>query len=1315
MSSQIKTIATNTALSWNARVVLDGVSGDVVFHTVGGTFSDGNTQKTVSLSNGTYDLALTGMPPQDVGTAQTVSVYYEWDNDWHLSQEASRILVLPQSREIDYRIQQQGFGVLPQSASLSSAYNGLAIIGEVKVPTGDNFRTAYAANKVLRVDRIPSGIFNSAKSPFIAHDRENGVVYFINAASTIEQLTIGATLSDTDSQILQVFERVVSGAREFVVFYGSGLVEVYDRGMNFLRQADTGITDAKRVVFRRKDVGTNTVDSFVLLTTFGQAVYLNNSFAEQSRLTDRFYTDASDSYDVLCTRSGQLVGVNTSNQPPGFAFYQFVPSSLLAVGVNTATGSICQFNIRDNALYAPSRNLVQDNRVVYNAVADWSPSGTGITGGLDTAGNNDLFRFVDDTPVQSADPGFSYLGVYGESYDTDSSSRRFYAVARPTEALAHLNMRDYTATIPQYDQAGGTNVEFSLTVHTGDPDLPLEIRFPDGVTWTATVNNKQVKYVQDGDFVKFTASHPTITRHSFAFTIGRSTGLFEQQPDTMPDAFDFADVSGIDEGEVYQTEEITITGINTKVPVSVTVNGQPATDNVQIYIDGVAATEPFMIANGGRLRLEVLHEGDSSRVDVAVGSGRADFGIYTVAEPILNTIRNWAYQATGVEVVSDSITNPGPQRVVLTLTNDTTALFDNGTKTVTLRQDESTRIKFTPEENKQYHVVFNTEQHWYDWQVWADDQWLDPQPADQRAERYVLGDSGDIHFNAIPPNFFTHIRVPAGILLQVNGEYVNLPLDVRGVYNAQTEIRNLECSTTVLRMEGLPSHDQPHTILLGDAKLEWLYDFTADPTYSAIQNVVVAQMPSVYQTVELVAHVTASQSYVAQSTSRPAVYEPVYVTQTGSVVDTSVDQRFIPHTGVTVDQSWSQNFASVNNVLATDYDTRFVAHVPDDIAVAQPAEFVSGIDYVSATMPLPSVRLVPWSSVSKGSLPTILYRTNKIAAQIDSTSRARKVSSPVTARIDSASRIRWVKGSVAIGQSNDRLQRAVQSSNWIDGAGVNVVSPTAKIDLSPSRPRLVADIIHREDASVAHWQAAPALYHHKIWVPRWTHIPRVTFHYEMHVGIVYKPKSYPIGMKARVTGKIRTYHHDMAVRHVFDVLHLLGSGKFVRVHSTTGAAIASASAMYRVRPNVVAVDAGRGSYVVAAAVNPVATAVARQTQQFSSNAQAPAEANRVRNTVVAVTRPQPKRVVVKTISIPQAVLEVPDTPIDYGEQDPVKQGYFATELDALQNAVQVWGHDAGAVYAIKQPNGYWTWAIVVTCENVCGSYGCDTRGYLSGG
>ena len=59
------------------------------------------------------------------------------------------------------------------------------------------------------------------------------------------------------------------------------------------------------------------------------------------------------------------------------------------------------------------------------------------------------------------------------------------------------------------------------------------------------------------------------------------------------------------------------------------------------------------------------------------------------------------------------------------------------------------------------------------------------------------------------------------------------------------------------------------------------------------------------------------------------------------------------------------------------------------------------------------------------------------------------------------------------------------------------------------------------------------------------------------------------------------------------------------------------------------------------------------------------------------------------------------------------RGYFATELEALQNATQVWKMEPQNVAGRQLPNGMWYWIQLDFCYNMCTE--CPPYGYISGG
>lgn len=66
-----------------------------------------------------------------------------------------------------------------------------------------------------------------------------------------------------------------------------------------------------------------------------------------------------------------------------------------------------------------------------------------------------------------------------------------------------------------------------------------------------------------------------------------------------------------------------------------------------------------------------------------------------------------------------------------------------------------------------------------------------------------------------------------------------------------------------------------------------------------------------------------------------------------------------------------------------------------------------------------------------------------------------------------------------------------------------------------------------------------------------------------------------------------------------------------------------------------------------------------------------------------------------------------------GNPDYLQRGYFATELEALQNAVNVWGMQPIDIQASQREGGEWYWRQTSKCVNMCD--GCNPYGYISGG
>ncbi len=134
----------------------------------------------------------------------------------------------------------------------------------------------------------------------------------------------------------------------------------------------------------------------------------------------------------------------------------------------------------------------------------------------------------------------------------------------------------------------GINVAAPVSVSNGEYSLGCAA---DGFTSKAgSVNNGQTVCV------RHTSANTPATKTDTTLTIGGVVGVFSSTtvpPDTKPDAFAFAPVSGVTPGSVVTSAPVTIRGINTKAPVSI-VNGEYS---IGCLASGFSS-QPGTISNG---------------------------------------------------------------------------------------------------------------------------------------------------------------------------------------------------------------------------------------------------------------------------------------------------------------------------------------------------------------------------------------------------------------------------------------------------------------------------------------------------------------------------------------------------------------------------------------------------------------------------------------------------------------------------------------------------------------------------------------------
>lgn len=1310
MANLIQTVVADGPISWDQSLTIADVIGPIGFRISGGQFGTGEQETVVDPDEfGMYSITANATGPTDQKVTKSVLVYYSFHGDWVLAQSASRNLVCSQSREIDYRLLTQGFDALPLGAVVDPAVGGIVLGGGVAIPSS----SALATASTIKLETLESVPFDSELPIMVTYDRDSKVLYWLSVSDTLADIRKYGQMNDVDLADAIVRYSPYSHRREVILFYRSGKIERYSSKM-ILVQTIEQANKLNHVVYRKKGVGTNLDDSFVLFDNYGKALFYSGVLALTEIRQDNFYVSASDSFDVMLTLEGKLIGSSVSNAPDVF-WYQFTPASVIVTGVDKSANNgdkIYQFNIRDNVQHAPARPLVADDLLVYNTTASWSNSGGLVSSGYESNGRNAVFDFTTDSVPATTGPFKSFLGLTTRPYGDDPSLRKFFFIARPALNVKHISVRNYNAIFPLLDFALGNTVTFRFVAVLEDKELSLPIVLPEDIEWTATVNGVPGTYARNGDVVIITASHSYMTKTPFPVSLGRSSGLVEVQPDALPNAFHFENAFNLPENDWYDTETLTITGINVTVPLTLLIDGEADYGRVKIFLNGTETEMPVFIRNNDTLAFSILHGDIATPVSVKVGEYTDRFGLYTITEAQLPQSRNWAYMPVGQEVMSDVFTNTGNVVLDLVIT-DGDAEWIQGGRTISLAIGSSTRLIYTPTESKKNVVKFNSVLFNYEWQVWSHDYWLDAQPSPTRGERYEYTETADITFDSVPANFWTNIHVPAGIILERNGVPIDVELDSRGVYNTTTELRIVECASLILVMGGYPSQDQPHTLYLGDAKIEWLYNMTVNPTYS--YKPVIGITSFLQNTVQRITDVF--NMAVAAITKPNVVVSEIdasFITQElKNTTFSNLFQNVVLEQHTDIDLTYKNTVSLYRSELNTAFffvlDNKThdlispVFEVKTDIChllapapginVVQWIKPSSKIDaaHVSRVDPIDSsarVELIPRSvtpNTLSGVQNEVQYSIHGTLAHVPNDIRVENRPSSSVIQIDNGTR-------AVYRETIDVHKQSPWSFAWVNDGGTNKhdmyegswseSSPSYLVGTAESRTMAMpyATKINTEAHTV------PSVYPYNLdmgirvvrrVLPQTNIEPPVAREY-------FEYQYYHIGADHNYAGRTVTYHHVMTPNNT-KVLEPIQHDALMPVWESPNERQLEANKALDVQRNVIQIASVPKSSGTTVFMSPVPMAYEEITEAKK----------------VAIQEPT-------TFSF-----EV--IPVDAGQLDQIKNGYFQTELDALTNATEVWGHAPEMVYGIQQPDGYWTWALVVPCESSCGDAGCDVRGYISGG
>lgn len=1333
MANNIQTIVSNKAESWsNAIHIKRYPSGTLKFLVVGGKFDNGTDQVSVTADQyGMYNFNVTATPPTKQYESKHVTVYYDYAGQWTILQTASRNLMLPVTKTVTPKALMSGFDALYKADKVDPEF------GEAVIAWGatalDSASLDALVPKPLSGITLNESAFDYKQPVWFVADKAAQKVHLFNNPTDTQDLIRYKTISQEFADALAYYSPSTH-RRTVAIFATNGTISWYNVRME--KQTDVVLPyRVSRVVLLK---ATGAFDPlFAVFDSEGKIHKLDSNFNEVSSRTDDFYVNCHESLDAYITRDGRLVGTDVWQTPSASNFfYSFAPGTEDVYAVNFTDNTLARFGIKTSArtdLGSADKNLLRYPTTFTNPTASLI-----LAAGADTTGRR---SFVDR--AQMVGDVTSRFWSYMSLMSNGAATQKYGFVARPTTTLNHTYLPTFGATLPTYDVPLGKTVTFTFVANFDDTDDVLPLILPEGIKWTATVNNKPVVQVRNVDRVTVVAEHEYLTNQAFPFSVGRSNGLVEVVPDPYPDPFTFDTIYDVPDYSWQKTAVKTMTGINQRIELNVTVDGKEDPDRVEVYVNDKLITAPYFMVNGDKFYLRIKHGYNITLINVKAGEYETDWGIYTVSEIEFDPIPNRAYALTGILYQTRVLTNTGITALALTISSDI-GEFIQGGKAVTLEVGQSTRILFTPTEtNKKYQIKFGSSRYKYTWDIWTHDTWLDAQPKATYSKGMVVAQSDKLAFDEIPANFFTDIRVPAGILFEVDGTDVEAPLDSRGVYRNFFEMKDVSCDSSLI-LESYPSHNAPKILMLGNAQISWLHDFEGELVYEAAERseVFVAINPKFVYAFE--SRGTQSKaSYQNAMQRRDTDFKSAYADSVPAVSDKFKLFSFVS-AFVETEDSFAAEYAATYstrhtafaqtheawfmfaeqvivglqlvNAFESSYGTKSGFAFDESLGTSADifaTKLSDSKDSVLIVKEISSPRKTGWNAVSRVEveLPDSVKEWNKVSDQVETESKyVETAATPnqYAAEPDYIENTQDAKADPALPAErqaakpyglfteNEWVQSAIAGSHFgfeadiTDTYNRSYVDPAVSIWRQEVIPRadyaMQWDFINLENFAVSVAPSEPVIYsqanaEYSPPVPRWFEL-NAQYQITPHAEFVIAAVTYKYLNDPRNVALQKPHRVDM-----FAELKVDPDAK--RLDSIVEHAIPTAI------------------YKSAFSYKPV------MPPEIKSSPMSTAKHVDVQAIKSAAIAPQGVEIISHPVDRMKLTMFVPT--VDYGEPDPLKKGYFETELEALQNAVNVWNKSPDEIFAIQQPDKTWTWAIKIPCGEYCGEFGCDTRGYLAGG
>lgn len=1045
----------------------------------------------------------------------------------------------------------------------------------------------------------------------------------------------------------------LSNRRELVLAHKSGEVQILNERMIQSRSIDIGIPISKMV--ERKE-------SIVLIDAWGRIHEYTRSLEFIRRKSDQVYLDVASEHEVYITHDYKVIG--RPDLPTHLNYYEIFDE-------NNGNYRLYAYNpINISEVYefdGTSQRLIEtaEGKLAYSV-------GSRTYRGVETDGGIKLGSL--QIPPEYSNVTTMFLSpLQGEG-----DAQNLYMAYRPIEEQSHFAL-PYTVTFPELAVTFSESYEISFDIVVDDPEILLPISLPEGFTWTATRAGQEenITHVLNGDRVTLYIEPPQELKTDFVLGLGEAVSMVKVELDVEPNAFTFKHGTGMALDQWHKTNTVLIEDLDVQVPVKIEYAYA-----YKVYINGVLVEDPELlyVGEGDTLQIEAQFGHSGSPVLVTVGKYETSFTMYEDAEEEIAGVRNWVYADTSTYHESDTIENTNTVPIYLKIDSMQDAVFSNKEKQIELLPDETTKILYKAQPNTKEVIAYSTENFSYTWEVWSHAEVLDSIPDYPPALRYEKQELVIPVSEAVPLSFWTSVYIPAGTIVKFNEITQTTKYDQRGL-GSEGLLLDYQPADTEIRILSMPK-ESGYTLTYGSMSVEIRHDFSPLLTHTT-EGMTVDTFPIAFSARE------ETTNYVKQETASYAE-------------DLGVSR-------IKAEGTYSQ--ATESDIYLIDYI--FPAYKEEKT--------------FNADMDLAYHKL---EEISRQTSRAEAYHSKESKSTVAS-GLPQNETIQIEARIDVISAYRELSGGTAT------LELEPQEYQY----GLDI-EPTDLIAVweGPSLDR-VAPLLPETSTAVdvpsvdpyGSIQKNAGSYNHEMIIDFYEepeYVKQQGFGLSLiHADAIQKINPYghssiASGLVYRLEGFVQQYAQEEEYRH--------GTGFIYsdpHIHDT-------------LIPTYVQdfVSLGSGQYDIKAGI--------KLYPEYVPNGHVPessAESGWAGLEVIFSSETIPKHVepeiVMKLVgqsvhtreisaygneASPYHALDIsnymqesfgfgsPDVNL-IDSRDPIKDGYFETELAALQNAVDVWSKEPSSVYAILQPNGFYTWAQVVVCEDLCFGASCSTRGYISGG